>query len=117
MIFEENFGQADITLGANNTIAIKFSESNTSITIAAAAGGRLGDVLQSITFGDGVQLNQTQIIGLLRGAATDGNDIIHAIDNETLNISGLGGDDQIYGSIGDDTLNGDAGNDYLGIVN
>lgn len=47
-----------------------------------------------------------------KSIGTDGNDIIKDDDFGSI-ITGLGGNDKLYGNGGDDTIIGGAGNDYM----
>ena len=92
---------------------LTFSDSDTRVNIYTQTGAAMGDVLSSITFSDGSSWTQAQIKNQLRGIATQGDDTLHALDNENATLTGLGGNDYLAGGTGNDTFDGGAGNDEI----
>ena len=104
-VFEEMFA-ADVL---NTTLMMReFSEiirtyTDLGVEIIAAfnlLGDENGDVFEKELFKFG------------KSIGTDGNDIIKDDDFGSI-ITGLGGNDKLYGNGGDDTIIGGAGNDYM----
>ena len=87
--------------------------SYTTVTIKAPTGVALGDVLSAITFGDGSSWNQAQIKAQLRGVATEGDDKLFALDDESSTRYGLGGNDYMFGGNGNNVFYGGDGSDHL----
>ncbi|MGZ8190760.1 MAG: calcium-binding protein [Methylococcaceae bacterium] len=99
------FGHVDLLLsyGSNSQLTIYnyFSDVNSHI--------------DQFQFSDGVAWTREDIIHIVFKPAqpTDGDDVIKGYDDESNNLSGLAGNDKLYGGHLSDTLNGGRGNDQL----
>lgn len=73
--------------------------------------GISGQVIDRITFDDGVSWDFDAVNTLTRQVTESQDNIFTDADGET--VHGQGGDDNLHGMEGDDQLYGDAGNDFL----
>lgn len=125
--FGEGITQSDITFYRephSNDVAITINGSATIIledALAYTEGEGYTNRLQEIQFADGSSWNETEIHNRVLGAS-DGDDVIFAIESGPNSIDGLDGDDIILGgdladlllgNNGDDTINGGAGDDVI----
>ncbi len=69
--------------------------------------------IEQIQFDDGTLWNADTIKSMTKGTATSGNDALFGEDALADSLSGLDGDDKLYGLGGNDTLSGGNGADEL----
>ncbi|WP_224770990.1 calcium-binding protein [Pseudomonas sp. FEN] len=69
--------------------------------------------VEQIQFADGTLWNVATLQALVKGVATEGDDVLQGEDSRDDTLNGLGGADKLYGLSGNDTLNGGAGKDTL----
>ncbi|XVN13931.1 calcium-binding protein [Pseudomonas corrugata] len=69
--------------------------------------------IEQVQFADGTLWNVATVQALVKGVATEDNDVLQGEESRDDVLNGLGGDDKLYGLSGNDTLNGGAGRDIL----
>ncbi|WP_183142275.1 calcium-binding protein [Pseudomonas cichorii] len=69
--------------------------------------------IEQVQFADGTVWDVTALKAMVKGVASEGNDVLQGEESIADVLDGLGGDDTLYGVSGNDTLNGGAGNDKL----
>ncbi|AAY38108.1 hemolysin-type calcium-binding protein [Pseudomonas syringae] len=69
--------------------------------------------VEQVQFADGTLWDVATLNAMVKGVATEGNDVLQGEESVADTLNGLGGDDTLYGLSGNDTLNGGAGNDTL----
>lgn len=69
--------------------------------------------IEQVQFADGTLWNVAMLKTMVKGVASEGNDVLQGDDSIADTLNGLGGDDKLYGLSGDDTLSGGAGKDTL----
>jgi len=127
LIFDEGIDPSDVLVsrdGRNLLLTIQSTGAVITVTDAYISG-QYFNKLESVFFSDGTEWDRNTVRSMTVGA-TDGNDVITAdefVGTATRQpLSGLGGNDTIYGNDarnrllggeGDDTIYGGAGNDTL----
>lgn len=69
--------------------------------------------VEQVHFADGTTWDVATMKAMVRGTASEGDDILQGVDGFDDVIHGLGGNDKLYGLSGNDQLYGGAGNDEL----
>ena len=69
--------------------------------------------VEQVQFADGTSWDVATMQALVKGMATQGDDVLQGAEAVDDTLNGLGGNDKLYGLSGNDTLNGGAGNDML----
>lgn len=69
--------------------------------------------IEQLQFADGTLWDVATLKTMVKGVASEGNDVLQGDESSADTLNGLGGDDTLYGLSGNDTLNGGAGNDKL----
>ncbi|MCQ2990675.1 hypothetical protein NLO72_15745 [Pseudomonas tremae] len=69
--------------------------------------------VEQVQFADGTLWDVATLKAMVKGVASEGNDVLQGDESVADILNGLGGDDKLYGLSGNDTLNGGAGKDTL----
>ncbi len=69
--------------------------------------------IEQVQFADGTLWNVEMLKAMVKGVASEGNDVLQGDESSADTLNGLGGDDTLYGLSGNDTLIGGAGKDKL----
>ena len=69
--------------------------------------------VEQVQFADGTLWDVATLKAMVKGVASEGNDVLQGEESVADTLNGLGGDDTLYGLSGNDTLNGGAGKDIL----
>lgn len=69
--------------------------------------------IEQLQFADGTLWNVATLKTMVKGVASEGNDVLQGDESSADTLNGLGGDDTLYGLSGNDTLNGGTGKDKL----
>ncbi|MFI3045116.1 calcium-binding protein [Pseudomonas coronafaciens] len=72
-----------------------------------------GSQVEQVQFADGTLWDVATLKAMVKGVASEGNDVLQGDESVADILNGLGGDDKLYGLSGNDTLNGGAGKDTL----
>ncbi len=95
---------------------VTLSWGNDRITLDRALMWENGDPLVTLKFADGTQMSGAQVAALMTRTVVKGSAKADYLEGDRLvpvNVSGLGGNDQLIGSLWNDSIDGGAGNDAL----